>query len=71
MIQVQDEHETEVEEEEESYSRDSTEESSLTSSSLPTEDTFKLLLDCHVREERFPESAEAMEKLSRAEGLQG
>lgn len=71
MIQVQDQSEAEVEEEEESYSRDNTEEGSLTSSSLPTEDTFKLLLDCLVREERFPESAEAIDKLTKAEGLQG
>ena len=41
------------------------------SSSLPTEDTFKILLDCLVREERFPEGAEALDKVARAEGLQG
>ena len=70
--QVQDEDNDEAEEVEEyDESRDNTEEEeSMTSSSLPTEDTFKLLLDCLVREERFPESAEAMDKLRKAEGLQ-
>ena len=70
LIKVQDEDDDE-EREEEYGSTNNTEEGSLTSSSLPTGDTFKMLLDCLVREERFPESAEAMDKLTRAEGLQG
>ena len=40
------------------------------SSSLPTDNTFRMLLDCLVLEEGLPGNAELLERLSRAEGLQ-
>jgi hypothetical protein len=43
---------------------------SIISSTLPSDDTFKVLLDCLVREDRFPETSAIMERISTAEGLQ-